>query len=418
ETSTTIFLNIFVNIIFIIDLILNSYYSLNSPPDSEEKNYFKTWFTIDFVAALPIEILAASFHVFFNYQYISLIKVLRILRVAKIFQTWNKIGAIKPTRLSYQRILVFGLFTTIICHWVALGWILVGGVKMQGSITSAYINSLYWTITTFTTIGYGDITPQNEMQRVFTMFIMVTGVGLYGYIIGNITSLLSSMDHAKLSFNERMEKISTFLTYKKIPNGLQKKVYSYYSYLWETHKGYDESLIMNELPFSLRMRIALFMNKHIIEKIPLFQNASEEIISEIVMQLKPAIYTPGDYIFKEGDDANHMYFISQGEVEVLNEKTAIVLAKMGEGGYFGEMALLFSSKRSATVRATDFCDLYLLDRTHFFSVIGKYPEFEKEIRQIAHNRMKENMQKVDIKPAAAKKKVSKKKSSIKKRAKP
>jgi voltage-gated potassium channel len=385
--------NFFIDFVFLVDLIINCNEAWKSPKGSLGREYFKTWFLVDLPAAIPAVILSFLSSRMLDFSYISLIKVIRIIRIAKLFQSWNKIGNTKPTRLSYQRILVFIIVTSILAHWVTLGWIFVGGVENKNGILSTYINSLYWTITTFTTIGYGDITPQNNYQKIFTMIVMVIGAGLYGYIIGNITSLLSNIDHAKMNFTERMEKVGRFLAYKKIPLELQEAVFKYYGYLWESHRGYDEDEIMQDLPYSLRMNVALYMNKSIIEKIPLFKNANENIIKEIVLQLKPVIFTPGDYIFRLGEEGQHMYFISNGSVEIVDEEKGIVFATLSEGSYFGEMALLFATKRSASAKALDFCDLYRLDRSQFMHIINRYPDFSAEIKQMAEKRKKENISK-------------------------
>lgn len=392
--------NVIINLIFVVDLIVNLVQSIRAKPE-ERKNYFRFWFWVDFLSATPFEIIAFFYPPAYSFHFLSFFKVIRIIRIVKIFSTLQNLGQIKPSEITYRRLVNFILVSSMAAHWIALLWIRVGGVTREKGDLSAYINALYWTITTLTTIGYGDITPQTDLQKIFTMGIMVLGVGLYGYIIGNFTALLSNVDFVKMNFLEKIEKVNTFLNYKKIPNELRESIYNYYNFLWDKRRGFDESSVMNDLPYSLRMRVALYMNKGIIEKINLFKGASEEIISEIVLQLKPEIFTPGDYIFREGENGDKMYFISFGEVEIINEKTNIVFAKMGQGDYFGEMALLFSAKRSASVRCLSYCDLYSLDRENFFRVINNYPEFAERIESIAKERMQNN---AGQKPKAKKKK--------------
>lgn len=59
-----------------------------------------------------------------------------------------------------------------------------------------------------------------------------------------------------------------------------------------------------------------------------------------------------------------------------------VYATLTEGQFFGEIAVLLSPERTATIRAIDYCDLYKLDQTTFSHVIEKYPGFEKTIRKL------------------------------------
>jgi voltage-gated potassium channel len=191
-----------------------------------------------------------------------------------------------------------------------------------------------------------------------------------------------------------MERINTFLKYRKIPESLQENIYQYYTYVWENKKGYDESDIMSELPASLRMKISLYLNADVFDKIPIFEGASEAMIADFVIKLKPVIFTPNDYIIKKGERGDCLYFISRGQVEVINDDTGDTIATLGVGAYFGEIALIDSAPRNATIRAREYCDLYSLDKVSFDEVIKEYPEFYEKIKIMAKKRMEENRLKV------------------------
>ena len=114
-----------------------------------------------------------------------------------------------------------------------------------------YIQAFYWTITTLTTIGYGDITPDGSSQTIFVIIIELLGAGMYGLIIGNIANLIANIDVAKTQYKEKLEKINTFLKYRDIPPQMQRKINEYYNYLWESRRGYDESDVLQDLPMPI-----------------------------------------------------------------------------------------------------------------------------------------------------------------------
>lgn len=60
----------------------------------------------------------------------------------------------------------------------------------QHSLSTRYVTSLYWSITTLTTTGYGDLHAVNEREMIFTMFYMMFDLGLTSYLIGNMTNLV------------------------------------------------------------------------------------------------------------------------------------------------------------------------------------------------------------------------------------
>jgi CRP-like cAMP-binding protein len=80
-----------------------------------------------------------------------------------------------------------------------------------------------------------------------------------------------------------------------------------------------------------------------------------------------------------------MYLISRGEVEVLDESGNVV-ATLGEGDFFGEISLLTSAPRGATIRAKSYCNLFTLDKTDFAHVLRDRPQFLKSIQDTARAR--------------------------------
>jgi CRP-like cAMP-binding protein len=209
-------------------------------------------------------------------------------------------------------------------------------------------------------------------------------------IIGNIANLISHIDVAKSQYKDKLDKINAFLNYRNIPHDLQRKINDYYSYLWESRRGYDESAVIEDLPIALKTTVALQMNREIIEKVPLFQSASEDLIREIVLNLTPVVFTPGDTIVTAGEVGFQMYFISQGSVDVLSADEQTVYATLTAGQFFGEIALLLSMPRTATIRAREYCDLYRLDKDNFDRVIQRYPDFAERINELAEKRQAEN----------------------------
>ena len=100
----------------------------------------------------------------------------------------------------------------MVAHWIVCSWIFIARFE-KIVIIPTYIDAIYWCITTLTTVGYGDISPVTDLQKILTMVAMIFGVILYGYVIGNIASLLSNIDVIKARFLKRMKDINSFLSH-------------------------------------------------------------------------------------------------------------------------------------------------------------------------------------------------------------
>ncbi|HIF07617.1 MAG TPA: cyclic nucleotide-binding domain-containing protein, partial [Gemmatimonadetes bacterium] len=223
-------------------------------------------------------------------------------------------------------------------------------------------------------------------QTVYAMVVMILGIGVYGFVIGNVATLLTRMDLAKAHHVATLERLSGFLRYRRIPPALQRHIFDYHKYLWERRLGYDENSLLAGLPPTLRRELSLVLQGEFIEKVSFLKGASRELIQDLCSQLEPVVFTPGDVIVRAGEQGRHIYFINSGSVDVLGDDGETLIRTLTDGDFFGEVALLHRQPRTATVRAVGYCDLYSLDREAFAQTISGYPDFAAHIERVARER--------------------------------
>jgi len=405
-SSNLIALDALITLTFIADIVIqfNTSYSVRHKQISDRKSiamrYIKGWFILDLFATIPWAFITSRQLILSRiFRFFRLNRLLKLFGSSKTLRRARQLSFVNP---AFMRLFMLVFWILVAAHLVACGWIYIGGVgryTSSGDYTSngaVYLEAFYWTITTLTTIGYGDITPDNPIQFIYVIVVMLMGAATYGFIIGNIASIIANLDISKSRFREKVENIDTFLKYRNIPSQLQIRIHDYYDYLWESRRGYEESELLLDLPKPLRTQIAFFLNRDIIEKVPLFKKASREFIRDIILNLNPVIYTPGDQIITYGEIGYEMYFISQGEVEVLNEEQTTTYDTLSSGQFFGETALLLSSPRNATVIAKDYCDLYVLNKETFDSILQRYPTFAKNVEELSAKRLSGSRTEVQV----------------------
>ena len=127
------------------------------------------------------------------------------------------------------------------------------------------------------------------------------------------------------------------------------------------------------------------VNRDILARIPLFQSADPVFLHQLAMMLEPRFYEEGEEIIKVGEPGKEMFFIARGQVEAVNAKGE-VLSTMGDGEHFGEMSLLLSVPRGATVKATSPTDLFVLEKHEFDRAMRDHPDFAQTLKDQAKKR--------------------------------
>lgn len=339
--------------------------------------YFRTWFILDLLAAIPFG--------FFAQAYFHLFRLAKIAKASRILESWR----LRNLNYANQISLIFLMFSMVfIAHWVSCGWLVIRDETSGIDPIERYLDALYWSMTTITTVGYGDITPVTVTEKAYAIFTMIIGLGFYGFLIGNIANILAKKDPAREHYLENIERLSVVVKYRSLPIHLQQRIYEYYTYKWQKRLGFDETNFLEGLPNHLKMQVALSLKKDILASIPLFQHANQAFIEAVALHLKPMVLTPGDCVFKAGEIGKEMYFIINGSINVVTKDQKTTLSVLRDGDFFGEVALFLRKPRTATVIAETYCDLYVLSKDAFDEVIARYPYFSATIEEIAREREK------------------------------
>lgn len=353
--------------------------------------YLKGWFWVDLCAAVPFIVSLCvvmsdpeKAHLLTSLYLLVAVKFLRVISFG------NRVAKRLSVNPSIIRLAMMVVWIMAVAHYLACVWVFLG--YREDAFTSSfdmYIRACYFIMTTIATVGYGDISARTIGQTGFVIFVEFVGVGIYGFVIGNIANVIANIDVAKTQYRAKQDRIDTFMRYRNIPADLQRKIKEYYEYVWDSRRGYDESTVFHDLPVNLKTKLSLILNRDLIEKVPLFQGASSDLVKDIILKLEPITFMPGDVIVEKGELGYEMYFISGGSVDVVSEDGKTVYATLAAGQFFGEIALLLSAPRTATIKARDYCDLYKLDKDSFDLILKRYETFAAKIRELAETRRAE-----------------------------
>ncbi|XP_035578385.1 potassium voltage-gated channel subfamily H member 1 isoform X5 [Zalophus californianus] len=406
-----------------------------SDPKLIRMNYLKTWFVIDLLSCLPYDVINAFENVdevsaFMGdpgkigfadqippplegresqgisslFSSLKVVRLLRLGRVARKLDHYIEYGAAVLVLL----VCVFGLAA----HWMACIWYSIGDYeifdedtktirnnswlyqlamdigtpyqfngsgsgKWEGgpSKNSVYISSLYFTMTSLTSVGFGNIAPSTDIEKIFAVAIMMIGSLLYATIFGNVTTIFQQMYANTNRYHEMLNSVRDFLKLYQVPKGLSERVMDYIVSTWSMSRGIDTEKVLQICPKDMRADICVHLNRKVFKEHPAFRLASDGCLRALAMEFQTVHCAPGDLIYHAGESVDSLCFVVSGSLEVIQDDE--VVAILGKGDVFGDVfwkeATLAQS--CANVRALTYCDLHVIKRDALQKVLEFYTAF-------------------------------------------
>jgi hypothetical protein len=340
--------------------------------DEHYERYRRFHFAIDILVLLPLLFPPTS-----SVRLLALLKIITVYGFVRqwMMQMYRGNVALRIGQFAYILIAVV--------HLVACGWMAMQLTSQHMSNT--YVRAVYWSVSTLCTVGYGDITPRTESQMTYASLVMICGYVLFAWLIGNIAAILNRVDPIHSEHTATMERVTSFLHFHKVPQPLQARIIDYLSFMWDRKVGSDEPSLLKLLPWGMRSEVAMYLRRDLLERVHFLKDASDALLREISDAGRAIVVTPGEFVFHVDDSPRYMYFISTGTVEAIN-RDGVILGTLTSGDFFGEMALLEKRNRNVSIRALEYCDLFVLDARTFDRVIESYPEFRAVIQVVARER--------------------------------
>ncbi|MGH0158216.1 UNVERIFIED_CONTAM: hypothetical protein FKN15_035206 [Acipenser sinensis] len=271
-----------------------------------------------------------------------------------------------------------------------------------GRLVRKYAYSLYWSTLTLTTIGETP-PPVKDSEYFFVVIDFLVGVLIFATIVGNVGSMISNMNAARADFQARIDAIKQYMHFRKVDKDLEKRVIKWFDYLWTNKKAVDEREVLKYLPDKLRAEIAINVHLDTLKKVRIFADCEAGLLIELVLKLRPQVFSPSDYICRKGDIGREMYIIKEGKLAVVADDGITQFVVLSDGSYFGEISILnikgskAGNRRTANIRSIGYSDLFCLSKDDLMEALTEYPDakamLEEKGRQIL---MKDGLLDLDV----------------------
>lgn len=407
-----------VDIIFFTDIIL----TLNTRYFTEEGSlinsrwdiffhYLKGALILDLLTIFPFYLIFGTASKSSPSFFIRLIRLSRIIRVVRANKIKKILKILSETNTfsflnTHQGVtrLVGGLFVVLLmAHFTACIWYFSAKIedfspdtwvvrynRQDESDSILYLCSLYFACTVLTTVGFGDILPYTEGEKIITILWMICGIGCYSFVVGNLSSVLSSLDQKQAFINEKLKLIQIFAEETHLPQEIAIKIGNKVKKALDTTSLNDEERIslVHKLSKSLRFEMATEMYGNAIRGISFFNTKEQTFVADIVPMLNYQMIKKKKLVYQKHQYGDEMYFIKTGRICFIYGKKNMIFKIMIQGSYFGEIELIENSPREFTVAAEVDSELLLMSKNVFEFMMEKYPAVAIGIKKLAIERKK------------------------------
>lgn len=246
-----------------------------------------------------------------------------VMKLLRFFETLETLSAVLKRE---ARVLIAGLlFLLILLLFLSVfAYVVERGAQPQrfGSVADA----AWWGIGALSGVGSGDVSPITPIGKVLGGVAVLIGIGIIALPTGIIAT----------GFAEEMRRRNFVVT-------------------WNLVAG-----------------------------VPFFSHLPALVIADLAAKLEPFVLSKGDTVIEQGEQADAMYFLLEGEVDVKIDENRV--QRLHVGDFFGEIALIRQVPRTASVIASAYCKVLRLGSDDFNRITAAHPELHRSIDEIAARR--------------------------------
>ncbi|XP_020964005.1 potassium channel KAT4 [Arachis ipaensis] len=376
-------------------------------------------FPMDLASTLPFDqiyqILTGKRHGPEIFGFLNMLRLWRLRHVSEFFSRLEKDIRISYTATRFCKLICVTLFAVhfagCMYFWLAFHhktpentWLHkeLPDFKYR-SVWLCYIYSMYWSITTLTTVGYGDLYAVNTEEKVYSSLFMLFNIGLTAYIIGNMTNLAVHNTVRTFAMRDAFNRVLRYASKSRLPKRLKEQMLAHKELKLKMEESQQQE-VLQDIPKAIRSSIAQHLFSNVVDKAYLFKGVSDECIIQLASDMKAEYYLPKVDIILQNEMPIYFYILVYGSLvrtsvylsqilplhqafidELIEKFFFQLLFELEPGGMAGEIGGMFNIPQPFTVRTRRLSQVIRINQHQFKQMMQP---FNNDGKQIINNFIK------------------------------
>jgi hypothetical protein len=292
-------------------------------PSSIRRKYLRTWFAVDLTLTLPLEFVCIGW-ANTAFRYLCARHFLRWIRLVFVNVPSNPLGSPRPL-FSF---LYLAGFLCVVAHTFAMIYRTTNANAAIAGNSISYIEALYFTIGTITSVGYLDYDPTGDNVRVFVMVMMCLGFLFLSSITALATRFLSREDEVSALMKQRKMTMHSMMQHYGIPWDLQREVVSVFPSVLHNENEQNFKNLIADLPAVVSQKVERFLRTRLLMHMTIFRNLTggdknstsgvDAALFDLADVLKVSYFPPMVNILElREESAEETYFVLFGQLDVI-----------------------------------------------------------------------------------------------------
>uniref|UniRef100_A0A0D9V5U0 Potassium channel n=1 Tax=Leersia perrieri TaxID=77586 RepID=A0A0D9V5U0_9ORYZ len=355
--------------------------------------YLSSWFVFDVCSTVPFHSISLLFNKHehdFGFKFLNVLRLWRLRRVSSLLE--------KDIRFNYAVIRCTKLISVTLFAIHCAGCInyliadrypdpkrtWIGAVMpnfREDGLWIRYVTAMYWSITTLTTTGYGDLHAENAREMLFGICYMLFNLWLTAYLIGNMTNLVVHSTSRTRDFRDVIQAASEFAARNQLPRQIEDQMLNHICLRYKT-EGLKQQETLDMLPKAMRSSISHYLFFRVVQGAYLFKGVSARFIQQLVTEMQAEYFAPKEDIILQNDSPSDLYLLVSGAVDILAflDEAEQVCGRAAEGELLGEIGIMCNKPQPFTFRTTKLSQILRISRSRLLGIIQENREDGEIIR--------------------------------------